>query len=61
MIPGGFGNIRMGVVRKKNRMKRSHFLAQVSGWMLLPKTGFGLQRGNKNLRQRREKENVLCF
>lgn len=55
----GFDSIWRGVVRKINGMKGSHFLAQVSGWILLPKPNFGLQRGNKNLKQRREKENVL--
>lgn len=43
-------------MRKRNGMKRIPFLAQVSGWILLPKPNFGLQRGNKNLKQRREKE-----
>ena len=31
-----FDHVWRGVVRKRNGMKGSHFLAQVSGWILLP-------------------------
>ena len=55
----GFDGIWRGVVRKRNGTKGSHFLAQVSGWISLPKPNFGLQRRSNNLKQRREKKNVL--